>query len=179
MSMRAILAVFLLLAGPALADPTREQVMSGAARCESLTDNRTWLDCFYGSAQPMRAQLGLPAAPPSQVGLVPGDSGQPRPQRVSTAPAPEDDGFLTNLFGNLKYGNQPMRDYRFNGDGTFVVTLANGQVWRQVSDSGAHAKWDKPAASYVVDIYSALIGGYNMRVRGESHAYKVRLARSQ
>jgi hypothetical protein len=175
--MRKILAAFVLLlsGGAALADPTRDQVMSGAARCDAITDNRTWLDCFYGSAQPMRAELGLPAAPPNQVWLVPRDNGQ-RP-RVATAPAQEDGGFLGDLFGNLKYGNQHMRDYRFKGDGTFVVSLANGQVWQQIGDAAVRAKWDKPPEGYVVDIYSAVLGGYNMRVRGESRSYKVRLVR--
>jgi hypothetical protein len=177
-NMRKILAAFVLLlcTGVALADPTRDQVMSGAARCDAITDNRTWLDCFYGSAQPMRAELGLPAAPPSQVFLVPRDNGQP-PPRVATAPAQQDGGFLTDLFGNLKFGNQRMRDYSFNSDGMFVVTLANGQVWRQVGDAAVRAKWEKPPGSYVVDINSAVLGGYNMRVRGESHSYKVRLVR--
>src|SRR5258708_30676962 len=57
---------------PALAEPTREAVMDGAARCEGIPDNRVWLDCFYGSAQPMRALLGLAPAPETQTRLVPG-----------------------------------------------------------------------------------------------------------
>src|SRR5882672_10186944 len=58
--------------GPALADPTRDAVMSGAGRCEGIPDNRVWLDCFYGSAQPMRVLLGLSPAPVTQTRLVPG-----------------------------------------------------------------------------------------------------------
>ena len=45
--------------------------MFGAQRCAGIADDRTWLDCFYGSAQPMRAQLGLPPAPANQQRLVP------------------------------------------------------------------------------------------------------------
>jgi len=68
----AALLVLGTLAGlvPAVAGP-REDVMSGAQRCAGITDNRVWLDCFYGSAQPMRAILGLPPAPVSQQRLVP------------------------------------------------------------------------------------------------------------
>ncbi len=55
---------------PAAADP-RQDVMSGAQRCAGIADNRVWLDCFYGSAQPMRALLGLPPAPINQQRLVP------------------------------------------------------------------------------------------------------------
>src|SRR5438046_2723411 len=56
---------------PALADPTRDAVIDGAVRCEGIPDNRVWLDCFYGSAQPMRTLLGLMPAPESQTRLVP------------------------------------------------------------------------------------------------------------
>src|SRR5258708_8804941 len=57
---------------PALAEPTRDAVMDGAARCAGIPDNRVWLDCFYGSAPPMRAALGLSSAPESQTPLAPG-----------------------------------------------------------------------------------------------------------
>src|ERR1700749_4770995 len=61
-----------LFATPALAqsDPTRDDVIANVERCSAITDNRVWLNCFYGAAQPMRAQLGLPPAPESQVALV-------------------------------------------------------------------------------------------------------------
>ena len=37
-----------LAALPALAEPTRDEVMAGAERCDGIADNRVWLDCFYG-----------------------------------------------------------------------------------------------------------------------------------
>ena len=59
-----------VLAGPAMAD-ARQDVLSATQRCAGFADDRTWLDCYYGAAQPMRAQLGLPAAPAAQIRLVP------------------------------------------------------------------------------------------------------------
>jgi len=50
---------------------TRDDVLSGISRCGSIADDRSWLDCIYGAAQPMRAQLGLPPALASQRALVP------------------------------------------------------------------------------------------------------------
>ena len=44
----------------------RDQARAGSLRCDSITDERTWLDCYYGAAQPVRADLGLTAAPVSQ-----------------------------------------------------------------------------------------------------------------
>jgi len=54
---------------PAAARP-RDEVMSGAFRCGVIGDERTWLDCYYGAAQPVRAPLGLPPAPARQTSLI-------------------------------------------------------------------------------------------------------------
>src|SRR6185503_10192256 len=38
-------------AAPALAqsDPTRDDVLANVERCGGITDNRIWLNCFYGA----------------------------------------------------------------------------------------------------------------------------------
>src|ERR1700744_5629704 len=72
------------LAMPAMADPTRDDVMTNLQRCAGFTDNRTWLNCYYGAAQPMRAQLGLSPAPDSQVSLVGTAPVPPPPPMTST-----------------------------------------------------------------------------------------------
>lgn len=59
----------LLLAGAAQARP-RDDVMSGAFRCAAIGDSRTWLDCYYGAAQPVRAGLGMKPVPAAQARLV-------------------------------------------------------------------------------------------------------------
>ncbi|HWF64279.1 MAG TPA: hypothetical protein VN685_06685 [Rhizomicrobium sp.] len=66
----------------------RDDVKSASARCDSISDDHTWLNCYYGAAQPVRAELGLPAAPDSQQSLVP-----PPDQ-----PAPERRGFFSRLW---------------------------------------------------------------------------------
>jgi hypothetical protein len=57
----------------------RDNVMAGAYRCAAIADSRQWLDCYYGAAQPARAGLGLPSAPPQQLALLssPPAGGQP------------------------------------------------------------------------------------------------------
>ena len=52
----------------------RDAVRAASQRCDSITDEHTWLDCYYGAAQPVRAELGLPPAPVSQQTLVPAQS---------------------------------------------------------------------------------------------------------
>ena len=172
-------AVWLMVSFPAQAEPTRDAVMDGAARCEGIPDNRVWLDCFYGSAQPMRSLLGLAPAPESQTRLVPGPGAAygsagsaARPRR---APAKEESGgFFAALVGNTKpiADDMPMTAYGFGRDGRFTVTMADGHVWQQAESDILHAKWKKPAQSYKVTINNGSAPDlYNMRVGGE--IYKV------
>jgi hypothetical protein len=174
-------AVWLGVVHPAMADPTRDQVMDGAARCEGIPDNRVWLDCFYGSAQPMRAQLGLSPAPENQTRLVPAQGasyggaaygGAPVARRAAVKPKSE--GFWSSLIGNTSppAHDMPMKAYDFGGDGRFTVTMLDGHVWRQAESDVSRAKWKKPAPSYKVTINNSTSTDlYDMRVAGV--VYKV------
>jgi hypothetical protein len=158
----------ILLPVSAAADPVRDAVMSGAARCEAVADNRSWLDCFYGSAQPMRAALGLAPAPQTQVKLVPPADIPPVRKAPVTAPRPRQDGFLAGLLGSTKpmVSDMPMADYRFASDRTFTVTLRNGEVYQQEESDLVFAKWTRPPASYRVTV-TASADKYIMRVKGQ------------
>ena len=158
-----------LFSSVALADPTRDEVMSGAERCAGLTDKRTWLDCFYGSAQAMRALLGLAPAPPAQVKLVP-PLGAAYPGAVAARRAPPErpSGFVHDLLGSSKpaVSNMPMASYRFGRDGKFVVVLRNGESYRQLESDLVAAKWDRAPETYLVTI----IGGsdsFVMKVKNQ------------
>ena len=159
MRCRLVLTGLILLTQGALADPARDEVMSGAARCAGIADNRTWLDCFYGSAQPMRALLGLAPAPPAQVKLVP----PPGAAYVSTeapryAPRAEKSrGFLADILGSSKpvVADVPMASYKFGRGGFFTVVLKNGQSYRQQESDLVLARWNRPASTYLVTIVSA------------------------
>ena len=157
----------------ASAEPTRDEVMSGAERCAGITDNRTWLDCFYGSAQPMRSLLGLPPAPFAQTKLVPpagtsytrpGESAAPAPRRKSG-------GFWSDVLGTGKptVTDMPLASYRFAKDGTFTVTLQNGQVYQQDEADTVFASWAGPAQNYRVTITPSA-DKFTLKVKGEPGA---------
>src|SRR5690242_9850486 len=159
MRCRLVLAGLMLLTQGALAEPTRDEVMSGAARCAGIADNRTWLDCFYGSAQPMRALLGLAPAPPQQLKLVPPPGAAYVGQDAArSAPRPEKSrGFLADILGSSKpvVADVPMTSYTFGRGGFFTVVLKNGQTYRQQESDLVFARWNRPASTYLVTVVSA------------------------
>lgn len=160
MRCRLVLTGLVLLTQGALAEPTRDEVMSGAARCAGIADNRTWLDCFYGSAQPMRAMLGLQPAPAAQTKLVPPEGAAYMGAPVAARPvaAPEKSrGFFADILGSTKpvVSNVPMISYRIGRDGRFTVVLKNGQTYQQEESDLVFAKWNKPPETYQVTIISA------------------------
>lgn len=133
--------------------------MAGATRCAGIADNRTWLDCYYGAAQPMRALLGLSPALPAQTRLVPPPGASystPNPPPVSarSAPPQKSSGFFGDLLGSSKpvASNVPMKSYRFARNGTFTVVLQNGQTYRQEESDLTFAKWNRPAETYLVTV---------------------------
>ncbi len=138
-----------------LAEPTRDEVMSGAARCAGIADNRSWLDCFYGSAQPMRALLGLPPAPAAQTKLVPPPgAAYVAPQSGYGRPPEKSRGFFGDILGSAKpvAKDVPMASYKFARNGTFTVVLKNGQAYRQEESDLVFAKWDRPPETYLVTV---------------------------
>src|SRR5258708_36000050 len=143
----AALLPAIYLTVPALAEPTRDAVMDGAARCEGIPDNRVWLDCFYGSAQPMRTLLGLSPAPESQTRLVPGPGTAHGGAAIARrAPVkPKSESFWSSLIGNTKpiASDMSMTAYGFGRDGRFTVTMPDGHVWQQAEADINRAKWNK------------------------------------
>ncbi len=170
------IAVMAALCGTAEAN-TREDVLSGIARCGAIADDHAWLNCIYGAAQPMRGQLGLPPAPPSQTSLVPAASAaSPRFSSLTPAPtaAPKESGgfFSRMLGGEAVITAMPLSSYQFDSQGYFTITLANGQVWEQRDGPLVH--WQRPASQYVVTISKGAVGSFNLTVAHEGAQYKVR-----
>jgi hypothetical protein len=163
--------VFALLAGsvlaPAALADARQDIIDNAARCKALQDDRQWLDCYYGAAQPMRARLGLPPASEGQI-------------RLSGA-MPENPGGAAGSFGapmpavsRPDHVSAKLANYTLDAHGFFTVTLSNGQVWRQLSGDTTLAHWNQSkSAQYVVTINSGAFGSYNLQVQGKPERFKV------
>ena len=174
-----------LMPGLALAD-AREDVVSGLTRCANLTDDRQWLDCYYGAAQPMRAWLGLSPAPQSQLKLLQTQPQQSAlPATVSRAavrsgppPMPKKSGLFDVFGGDDVVSNAPIKDYQITRDG-FTVTLPDGQVWQQTTDDAAKnpVGWRNPASSMRVTITQGAMHSFNLVLNDENQHHKVRRIR--
>jgi hypothetical protein len=170
-----------LAPGLALAD-AREDVVSSLTRCAALTDDRQWLDCYYGAAQPMRAWLGLSPAPQAQLKLL---SVQPKPAglpatvtratvRSGPPPMPKRSGIFDIFSGDDIVNNTPIQSYEVTRDG-FTVTLPDGQVWRQTDDDASKnpVRWRQPAASMRVTISQGAMHSFNLVLNDENLHHKV------
>ncbi|HSS14014.1 MAG TPA: hypothetical protein VLL04_08980 [Rhizomicrobium sp.] len=168
----------------------RDEVMARAAGCMRVAAERAWLDCYYESAVPMRAQLGLvvpaqaarPVAPPPAqfASALP----PPSPTRAAPSgppPMPRNTGLFNGMFNNIKpvVRNTPMQSYSFNKGGAFTVTLADGQVWVQSDEDQVYhpARWRRPASEMLVTIAPNAMHTFNLTVDGETRFYKVRRVR--
>jgi hypothetical protein len=167
------------MAGAAQAAP-RDDMLAGISRCTSIADERTFLDCVYGAAQPVRAELGLPPAPQAQISLIPGRGAAGPAKPFAAPPEPRQSGsFLSAILGGGKLESPaaPMASYVFDHNGFFTVTLKNGEVWRQLDDDTQTAHWRKSPPDYTVTVRSGALGTSNLQVAGEGAFYKVRRVR--
>jgi hypothetical protein len=98
-----------------------------------------------------------------------------RPQTAYAPPPQPDRGFFERIIGepNVADMTARMASYSFGKDGQFTVTLANGQIWKQISDEPL-ARWSRPAASYSVTIKPGAFHTFNLIVDDEAQVFKVK-----
>lgn len=164
----------------------RDDVMTAAQRCWSLSDDKAWLACYYRAAQPMQAAVN-PMAPPVKAQAAP-------LPRVVAAPPRRSRSWLGRMFNDdtarapapvtapppgmapvpTDHITARLASYSFSQTGVMTVTLDNGEVWRQVDGDGPPPRLKNAARSYVVTIRPGFIGSYSMTVSGQTGLYKVR-----
>jgi hypothetical protein len=192
--MRKVLFAAMLAIGAGTPDlglaDAREDVVRSMTRCAGYTEDRQWLECYYGAAQPMRAWLGLPPAPQSQLRLL---QGQPQssasaplpaslPSTVTRAathagpPPPPKRSGIFDLFGGSDVAkNTPIQSYEMTRGGNFVITLPDGQVWRQTDGDASKnpVRWNQPASSMRVNISQGAMHSFNLVLNDENVHHKV------
>jgi len=165
----------------------RDEVMSAAAGCFRVTGERPWLDCYYAAAAPMRTHLGLSAPPTApkplpQLAYVPPPPPAPRTAKpAGPPPMPRPASLLSGMFGDNPpiVRNVPMQSVTMDRQGSFTVTLADGQVWTQLEEDHIYhpARWGAAGPDKLVTIAPGPMRTFSMTVSGQSRAYKVRRVR--
>jgi hypothetical protein len=109
--------------------------LSNAFSCPRVGDDKDWLNCFYAAAQPMRAHLGLAAAP------------------AYTPRSAIDAGAIggTAIVSQEVHGIR-LRTYSFDHAGIVTIALENGQVWKQIESVSNFAHWHGKPDTYVARI---------------------------
>ena len=196
-------ALIAAASGAANADP-RDDALAAMTRCSTLGDRDKRLGCYDATmarvsspASPAMSPALLPAPPVAAAAAPPrrrrsgfmaglfGPGGPNRPVQISPAqfgsesianggmhayPAPMDGDTLDEIRARLV-------DARFDG-GVIIVTLDNGQVWRQTAGSDAVGTLSRPAPSYVATIERGnFAGSYAMRLSGRPGVIAVRRIR--
>ena len=181
-SLLALACAGVCAATAASAQPSaRDAVLAGVARCGVIQDDRVWLECVYGAQQPMRAKLALPPAPEFQQRLVPPASAaasapalqaSARPQ-AKPAP-PRKPGFFQSLMGDAPpFATSRMKSFRYEKNGAFVVSLENGQEWRQTDVEGGSVSWNRAPSEYIVTITSGSFNSYTLGTSVSPRKYRV------
>jgi hypothetical protein len=178
------------LTGPAHAD-ARQDVVNQLARCAVLNDDRQWLDCYYGAAQPLRSQLGLSPAPQANMPVLRSPQISSIPTRVAPAayaapvaaprsgppPMPRRGGLLDVFGGDTVVHSVPVRSVQRGGDG-FTITLVDGQVWEQTpADNGKPLSWNGSTEDMRVTVAQGAMHTFNLTVDGDKTHYKVKRVR--
>lgn len=117
----------------------------------------TWYDptSWFGKDKPQKTSTN-----PSDFGA------EALPQQRTASTEPAQPARLDELRANVTA-------IAYNLNGRFTVTLANGQVWKQLDGDSGKARF-KEKGGEVVTISRGVLGSYNLVVEGRSALFKVK-----
>ncbi len=196
-------AAGLAIAPAAAQADRRGDLIDALAKCTDLHDATARLACFDHNTPMLRALAGPaqaatgpqpPAEPPKSVALAaPPLVAPPPPAPKPAAPESGSSSWFSGLdpFGGdaakpsaAQMAYQPMgqeilpvtiavKDFFVADDGSFTLTLVNGQMWRSRHGYPAPPRF-RDGKVNVVTIDHAMLGGYNLTLSGQPDLFKVR-----
>jgi hypothetical protein len=189
MHLRFMAAVAVLLVSASAAHAgLAEELIAAINKCESMPDTNTRHTCYdrlpavvkslttqataqASAAAPMPTTTPMPAATPTAAAATPA----PAP---ATPARPESKGFLASLFDSdddplpAEITTATVESYTFDY-GIFVVTLDNGQVWRQVAALGDRVPLSQERKNQV-KIWRKASGEFVLKIDNSPTKYHVR-----
>jgi len=70
-----------------------------------------------------------------------------------------------------------VQSFTFDRQRNFTVTLANGEIWRQVAGDTNTAHWNRAPATYTAIISPGFLGSTNLQIKGDPQIFKVQQVR--
>lgn len=189
----AALATLLLCAGPALAAST-DPLLQELDHCAGVSADAARLACYDGLAPQIRAkvsgrpvQQNSPALVKKQqeswfgfdLGGLFGSSAdeQTKPSQFGADNLPVHVVKRNTKTQAIDSITARLKDYAYNPFGKFIITLANGQIWKELDADDGHALFHHDPAANQVTITRGLFGSYNLYVNGGNRVFKVRRLR--
>jgi hypothetical protein len=200
------IGLFVLVAGTAAEADPRDDTLSAMLRCSGISDRAQRLACYDSAVVRIPGALNnaAPPPPPAMAGAVPppaapvarrqhsssfvdkifGPGGPKRAAQTTVAefgsesianggreayPIPMDADTIDQISARLV-------NYQFV-DGYVVVTLDNGQMWRETADGQPLQHLARPALSYAAVIGRGGGGSYAMKLTGLPREIPVRRIR--
>jgi hypothetical protein len=185
-SVRALVSVAMVMGLAAAQTPAQASSSNPLAaqlkRCASLVDAGARLACYdalAGVAAPTGATAQAAPSPSAggSAGAIPGSGAAAPPAAAPAAPATPNSADFGVRNGPLQAERDPVREktmlavvsaVSFRGRGELVVTLDNGQVWRQIQPSDYPLK---PGDHVEIDV--AALGSYRLWTPSTRRATKV------
>jgi hypothetical protein len=206
MKIACFIGLFALVAAtPVQADP-RDDTLSAMLRCSGISDRAQRLTCYDASVVRIPGALNNAAVPPppAMASAVPpaaapvarrqhssafvdklfGPDGPKRAAQTTVAefgsesianggreayPIPMDDDTIDQISARLV-------NYQFV-DGYVIVTLDNGQMWRETAGTEPLQHLTRPALSYTAIIGRGGSGSYSLKLSGVAREIPVRRIR--
>ena len=170
MSPRLVAAVVtILLFASAAHAATAEELTAAINKCAAIADDATRHACYDRLPTLVNAPTPVAAAKAPPLGA---------PQSTTPPPSAES-GSSDGLFGLFRDVPVPadhisakVESFTFDF-GTFIVTLDNGQVWRQVAATGGLVHLSREKKDQVM-IWRSSFGYDVLRIEGDHTTYHVR-----
>ena len=169
----AALAAVLFFASAAHAG-TAEELAAAINKCAAIADDATRHACYDR----------LPTLVKSLAPVAAADAPPPAATRPTDPPPNEEKGFFAGVFDSFGHVPAPVpvehvtamvESFKFDY-GNFVVTLDNGQVWRQVAATGDLVPLSRDNKDKVT-IWRNSFGDYVLKINDSYTLYRVKRIR--
>lgn len=167
-------ATLLILASSGTAPAQTGDLRTELMHCLSFSGTVERLSCYDRLAR--GAASGALGAPPASI-----PSPAPMPPVRAAAPPPASELGREELRGNVPAATPQqltveVTNFQKDPAGRFTITLANGQIWRQVAGDTTAAQY-RAGRTHSVTISQGSLGSYDLRFNDRNAVFKVQRLR--